>query len=222
MPSDSESIQTSQASECFLLGLAEELLISILLELGPADLLSCTNVCRVIAEVIEQTPAVQYKLQLGLSGMVDGPAGVAPLGKRLERLRAYRAASLQCKADVKVVSMPDCCNLWRLTDCVFAFERRGIVRMVRFASSFTGITEGDIGHLDCTKSITDPGFSICDCVIDRAQDLAILTHVNGNEYVSNCLLEQDCTKTILVENRSCSSSPSLKEALSILLQISHA
>ena len=35
--------------------------------------------------------ALQYKIELAISGMVDGPPGGLPLGERLARLREHRA-----------------------------------------------------------------------------------------------------------------------------------
>ncbi|KAI0630572.1 hypothetical protein C8Q77DRAFT_1134045 [Trametes polyzona] len=163
-----ERHQALRAQKGHLLSLAEELIGIILLELEAADILTCTKVCHALADIIERTPGIQYKLQLGLAGMVDGPARDVPVGKRLEQLRAYQAA-------------------WRANDIPMQFANvppeaiRHYRALLRPASAFSGITEEALsieygGHLgESPNDIQGSAF-------DLSQDLAILTKLELGEY----------------------------------------
>ncbi|KAH9903395.1 hypothetical protein C8Q73DRAFT_674536 [Cubamyces lactineus] len=172
---------TALPSDRCLLGLAEELLVCILLELTPADLMSCIKVCRAMAQFIERTPAVQYKLQLGLAGMVDGPASAAPVAKRLEQLRAYQAASLAGTLPIQVALYDREYSWKRYRNGTYIHDHASTLKLSRPASAFTGIQEKDIGCLNYMDSITDPDFSIGNCAVDSDQDLVVVTQLNLGE-----------------------------------------
>ena len=50
-----------------------------------------TQLCRRTLDVVEGDIRLQYKIELALAGMVDGPPGGLPLAERLARLRDHRA-----------------------------------------------------------------------------------------------------------------------------------
>ncbi|KAJ8482611.1 hypothetical protein ONZ51_g5239 [Trametes cubensis] len=166
-----------------LLGLAEELLVYILLELAPADLVSCTKVCHTMADVVERTPAVQYRLQLGLAGMVDGPANVAPVSKRLEQLLAYQAASRSGALPIQITSHAsggsDDWHSYR--NGTYIHEHASSLTLSRPASAFTGIEKKTVGCLNYRDHIPDPDFTIGNCAVDSDQDLVVVTQLNLGE-----------------------------------------
>ncbi|KAI0738210.1 hypothetical protein C8Q80DRAFT_1275738 [Daedaleopsis nitida] len=74
--------------------IAPELQVQILLRSDGATIKACEKVCKSLSEAVA-TPAVQYKLELDIAGMVDGPTlpnGDHPTIERLEKLRAYQKA----------------------------------------------------------------------------------------------------------------------------------
>ncbi|KAI9062474.1 hypothetical protein FKP32DRAFT_1677019 [Trametes sanguinea] len=158
-----------------LLVLAEELLVFILLDLDAPDILSCTKVCRALADVIEHTPAVQYKLQLGLAGMVDGSAEDVPLAKRLEQLRAYHASWRSGNIPTITVDGQEGSRARGICDGVIVYEDATRLTLFRPASAFSGIVASEVGTLDYGAHIEDPEFELSGVAVDRAQDLVVLT-----------------------------------------------
>ncbi|KAI0358061.1 hypothetical protein OH77DRAFT_1587810 [Trametes cingulata] len=158
--------QTLPTDRSFL-GLAEELQVLILLDLDAADIHACTKACRALADVVNRTPAVKYKLELGLAGMIDGPPGETPVGKRLEQLRAYQ-------------------DTWRKNDIPvqLAFVPRDggrcYIELLRPASIFSGITEEakNINHFDELPEADPHSYW---CAVDHAQDLVIVTQLELGE-----------------------------------------
>ncbi|KAI0832146.1 hypothetical protein BC628DRAFT_1407641 [Trametes gibbosa] len=152
--------QVYPSSKC-LLGIAEELQVIILLALDAANILSCTKVCHGLAELVKCTPALQYKLELGLAGMVDGPAKGVSFATRLEQLRAYQSA-------------------WGANDIplqetnVSAHRGRYCGRLLRPASVFSGIQE-EVKLVHYFKEMSDEVFKVRTSAVDFGQDLVAIT-----------------------------------------------
>ncbi|KAH8977165.1 hypothetical protein EDB86DRAFT_3093011 [Lactarius hatsudake] len=72
--------------------LPNELIAKILAMLHYRDLYSCTRVCRRMVDIIGGSALLQYHLELGRSGMEDGPLSVLSIPERRERLRSYNDA----------------------------------------------------------------------------------------------------------------------------------
>ncbi|KAI0642428.1 hypothetical protein C8Q79DRAFT_1003284 [Trametes meyenii] len=143
-----------------LLGIAEELQVQVLLELEAADILTCTKVCRTLADVVKRTQAVQYKLELGLAGMIDGTARGVMVGKKLEQLRAYQ-------------------KTWSSNDIpldVTTIKHSSFLALFRPASRFTGITEKAM-KLNFQDHLPDPEFQMQGCSVDHTQDLVVITQL---------------------------------------------
>ncbi|CDO69322.1 hypothetical protein BN946_scf184746.g3 [Trametes cinnabarina] len=159
-----------------LLALAEELLVLILLDLEPRDILSCTKVCHALADVVERTPAVQYKLQLGLAGMIDGLAALTPVGQRLEQLRAYQSSWSENAVPIVTVN---CSRQYRcfVRDGAVAYVGSTHLKLFRPASAYSGIAEEELGTLEFGHHVDPDSFSVDGLAIDREQDLVILTQL---------------------------------------------
>ncbi|KAI0369177.1 hypothetical protein BV20DRAFT_1122293 [Pilatotrama ljubarskyi] len=151
-----------------LLGLAEELQVLILLELDAADILVCTKqVCHALADVVQRTPAVQYKLELGLAGMIDGPPGETPVGKRLEQLRAYQRTWCENDIPVTIATIPRDAG-------------RCYTELLRPASAFSGITE-EARDIDYRDHLPDPEQDIHWPAVDHEQDLVVASQLELGE-----------------------------------------
>ncbi|KAH9175667.1 hypothetical protein EDB89DRAFT_2135507 [Lactarius sanguifluus] len=72
--------------------LPNELIVKILAMLHYRDLFSCTRVCGRIVDIIGGSALLQYHLELGRSGMEDGPLSIVSIPERRERLRSYNDA----------------------------------------------------------------------------------------------------------------------------------
>ncbi|KAI0048650.1 hypothetical protein FA95DRAFT_1015065 [Auriscalpium vulgare] len=88
-----------------LLDLPEELLHAVLLLVDDVkNILACLATCRRLKTLGENSLQVQYKIELGASGMCEGPdARHLDVSEKLQRIRAYRAA---CARDVTLEELP--------------------------------------------------------------------------------------------------------------------
>ncbi|KAI0323546.1 hypothetical protein GY45DRAFT_1376251 [Cubamyces sp. BRFM 1775] len=134
-----------------------------------------------MADIIERTPAVQYKLQLGLAGMVDGPDNVAPVAKRLQQLHAYQAASLSGTLPIQITSYSAEQDWHNYHDETYIRGETVRLKLSRPASAFTGIPEKELGCLNYQDHIPDPDFEIGNCTVDTDQDLMAVTQLNLGE-----------------------------------------
>ncbi|EIW55535.1 uncharacterized protein TRAVEDRAFT_50021 [Trametes versicolor FP-101664 SS1] len=80
-----------------LLEAPTELLVKIISALDTESLFVCRKVCRRLADVVDGTTEIQYKLMLALMGMVDGPPSDVPIIDRLAALRAYKKVWLRAE-----------------------------------------------------------------------------------------------------------------------------
>ncbi|KAH9020499.1 hypothetical protein EDB85DRAFT_1896146 [Lactarius pseudohatsudake] len=69
-----------------------ELITKTLAMLHCRDLASCTQVCKRMVDIVSGSTLLQYRLELGKSGMEDGPLSTLSIPERRERLRAYNDA----------------------------------------------------------------------------------------------------------------------------------
>lgn len=139
-----------------------------------ADMLML-KVCRSIRAIIDDSVELQYRIELTLDGMIDGPPSPVIVGDRLARLRALRRAwaTLDWSSNI-VVPMPGPCHAYELVGGVFCKTHHS--QHHRFSSR----------HLTATwlPSSTDPagrlidrediGLPTRDFAIDPSQDLIIL------------------------------------------------
>ncbi|KIM55698.1 hypothetical protein SCLCIDRAFT_134153 [Scleroderma citrinum Foug A] len=155
--------------------LPPELWIAILRFTDTRTILRCTAVCRSIRAIIDDSVELQYRIELTLDGMIDGPPSPVIIGDRLARLRALRRAwaTLDWSSNI-VVPMPGPCHAYELVGGVFCKTHHS--QHHRFSSR----------HLTATwlPSSTDPagrlidrediGLPTRDFAIDPSQDLIIL------------------------------------------------
>ncbi len=75
-----------------LLTLPDELIVQIAYHLTPGDLLHIQEVCSRLQDVVKSNAALQYAIELFVSGMIDNPSSRLVPGERLRILRAKEHA----------------------------------------------------------------------------------------------------------------------------------
>jgi len=181
-----------------LLLLPSELLIENLRHLDYLSILRCSSVCtpryslhgileliRVTLQVCRQLKAVvdssvelQYRIELGLDYMLDGPPSILTTAERLERLRALRRAwtLFEWKREIRVPMSGDC-QAYELVGGVFAKTSGDILSRIgsrHFVSTWLP-SSSDPGH---TLVRGDLGIATKDFAIDPTQDLIALVKID--------------------------------------------
>ncbi|EJC99542.1 uncharacterized protein FOMMEDRAFT_142765 [Fomitiporia mediterranea MF3/22] len=98
-----------------------EIVISILSNLDWRTLVRCSAVCRFWQHVVRDTLSLQYKIELGANGLVDGPASKLTIPERLHLLRERKHAwdTLGFRR-CSVIPTPGECHAYELVGGVFA------------------------------------------------------------------------------------------------------
>ncbi|THH03402.1 hypothetical protein EW145_g6285 [Phellinidium pouzarii] len=158
-----------------------EIIISIFDNLDWRTLVRCSAVCRFWKQFIRESLSLQYKIELGADGLVNGPSGGLPVPERIRALHARRAAwrSLAFRRKV-TIPVPGECHAYELVGGVFAKA------MHRDGSLGMGLTPNPGSrHFNMIKLPTPTGESetvvredigmLCrDFAIDPTQDLIAL------------------------------------------------
>jgi hypothetical protein len=170
----------------FLLQLPTELILNVLDELDLRTLLLCKGVsswlefavlpelncvlqvCCFFRNVISETAIFQYKIELFVNGMVDGPPDGLDVATRLDRLVRRQAAwdNLKCTEDKSVDMLAG--SVWELYGGVLAqATRREFLTFRQLPSQYRGISERvwtvDVSQID-----------LRDFTFDNAQDLLVI------------------------------------------------
>ncbi|KAI0691640.1 hypothetical protein C8Q76DRAFT_862141 [Earliella scabrosa] len=75
-----------------LVDIPTDLLIRLLCHLDPIDVVSCRQVCGLLAGLIENDGALQYRVKLACAGMLDGDREEMPVVDKVDRLQNYTEA----------------------------------------------------------------------------------------------------------------------------------
>ncbi|KAI0769851.1 hypothetical protein C8Q74DRAFT_1271551 [Fomes fomentarius] len=155
-----------------------ELLVRILSELDVLDLLTCRAVCRRLESLIRDDMTLQYKVELGRAGMIDGLPGKHPLHKRLERLRVYQRAWRSPNVVLsKTTSLPPSHSdrVWPLEDEGLLASHSGVgLDFCRPSSSLRGIPAATV-QVETKEWPEDIRSGLAHgCAIDVQQDLLAL------------------------------------------------
>ncbi|RDX52578.1 hypothetical protein OH76DRAFT_168578 [Lentinus brumalis] len=175
-----------------LIGLPAELLVSIIANLDVRDILRCREVCVFFKDLIDDDVHAQYKIELALAGMEDGPPSALTPSDRLAILRERQEAwkTLTWKARTEYDMRRG--GVWELYGGVLA-QADGDSTLVcaQLPSVIRGIEEK-------VWTIEDVGVKIRDFGMDPAQDLlvAIEHHTEGSEMFSRVHLRSLATGKI--------------------------
>ncbi|CCM05194.1 uncharacterized protein FIBRA_07403 [Fibroporia radiculosa] len=148
-----------------LSALPPELIVNILLALDWRDLLRCKRINRYFNSVTEDT-LLQYKLELAIAGIEDGPPSSLGPSERLKKLRAHQEAWLTLQySSQKAVPMLQG-KVWELYGGVLSQARRAdVLSFRRLPSALRGIDEHEWA--------VQVDFPIRDFGIDPSQDLLV-------------------------------------------------
>ncbi|KDQ56146.1 hypothetical protein JAAARDRAFT_36939 [Jaapia argillacea MUCL 33604] len=104
--------------------LPTELTITILNDLNLYTLLGCRRLSSHIKSIIDDTPILQYKIELGITGMTDGPNTTMTIEERRTRLKNYQDAwaNVESKA-MEASPTPMTGQRWKLVGGVLALSR---------------------------------------------------------------------------------------------------
>ncbi|KAF9244554.1 hypothetical protein BU15DRAFT_85930 [Melanogaster broomeanus] len=145
-----------------------ELVIHILTFLSYRDLLTCSQLCRLLHTTIKQNALLQYTIELAVGGMQNGPPGVMAHVNRLTTLRNSQAAWNKLKwTDWKDVPMLQG-TLYELYGGILVQSTHlGGLVFRRLPSHYRGIEE-HVWSLDLHD------VTLRDFTLDPAQDLLVL------------------------------------------------
>ncbi|CAL1695559.1 unnamed protein product [Somion occarium] len=160
--------------------LPTELLIKIFDDLDLRNLLHCKPVCRLFNSIINDAATLQYKMELALCGMEDGPPGSMVPAERLECLREHQDAWGHLRfTQTSNIDMQSG-NVWELYGNVLSQgKNRRSLAFHQLASVIRGIE-------DRSWSLDDLDVEIRDFGMDPAQNLLVLIESlvpnNGRSY----------------------------------------
>ncbi|KAH8111595.1 hypothetical protein DFH11DRAFT_1690281 [Phellopilus nigrolimitatus] len=192
-----------------------EIVVTVFSNLDWRTLVRCSVVCRFWRQLIRETLALQYKIELGANGVDDGPAGGLSVTERmrllLERRRAWRA--LDFKRCVPM-STPGECHAYELVGGVFAkaMNPQGVMGLVsnpgsRHLSLIKLPSAGAEGESIVRE---DVGLLCRDFAMDPTQDLiALLEQPNSEAPSVSVHLRTISTNA----NHPLASAPVLKHSL---------
>ncbi|KAM5545949.1 hypothetical protein V8D89_000075 [Ganoderma adspersum] len=148
--------------------LPPELIITILLDLGFRDLLRCRQVCTGFKVLIDEDVRAQYKVELAVAGMTDGPPSTLTPAERLSILRARQDAwdnlVWTTRHDVTMHQG----GVWELYGNVLAqAQGERTLHFTQIPSTIRGIKGTE-------WTVPDVGCKIRDFGMDPAQDLLVV------------------------------------------------
>jgi hypothetical protein len=128
------------------------------------------QICCFFRNIISKAASFQYKIELGASGMMNGPSGGLDAAARLDRLVRRQAAwiDLKCTDDKSIEMLSSYGGVWELYGGIFAQATgRDVLTFRRLPSHYRGITE-DFWTVDISQ------VDMRDFTFDNSQDLLVI------------------------------------------------
>ncbi|TFK45308.1 hypothetical protein OE88DRAFT_1740408 [Heliocybe sulcata] len=163
----SSSRQTSGILPAILPAIPSELVVIILQELDLPTLIRCKSVCSGLKRLIDDSVILQYKIELAVAGMEDGPPSSIDVSERLRRLRSYTKAwrGMAFAPDEEEIAFD---GYWELCGGVLATsDGDSTLMFTKLPGPARGITLRE-------WEIEDVGFPIRDFKMDPSQDLLVM------------------------------------------------
>ncbi|KAK1222796.1 hypothetical protein PQX77_014322, partial [Marasmius sp. AFHP31] len=107
-----------------LLDIPVELLYQVLACLDYRSLASCKLVCKRLRQLINESSALQYILELAITGNVDGQHSSLPVAEKLSALRSHQRAWDKLKWNRELQWPMAGGNIWELFGNVLAQKDR--------------------------------------------------------------------------------------------------
>ncbi|TFK83635.1 hypothetical protein K466DRAFT_602699 [Polyporus arcularius HHB13444] len=178
--------------------LATELLTKIFLELHVGDLTRCKRVCRRLNDLVTNDLSLQYKIELDIAGMVDGPPGGADLGVRLKKLHA-RNATWQ-KGPPMHTLLLDSPNIpttvWHCTGGFLLYEQRSTAQSLQLQlhrpaypnSQTSGGLKVASKTLFAWKTSIPSLTEIRSCSVNPEENMVVITKDTGHMEIPRCVV----------------------------------
>ncbi|KAI1793750.1 hypothetical protein LXA43DRAFT_1081303 [Ganoderma leucocontextum] len=156
-----------------LLDLPRELLLECSKYLDYRTLVRCTEVCKTLRQSIKESLELQYLIELGADGLIEGVGCTLPTSERLKLLLQRRARWRYLNwTHIIPIAAPALCQAYELVDGVFASS---------MGNGFSGSRHLQLTWLptstdEATRTIErdDLGVQMRDFAIDPSQDLMAL------------------------------------------------
>ncbi|KAJ7129730.1 hypothetical protein C8R44DRAFT_777518 [Mycena epipterygia] len=152
-----------------------ELVTVVCLWLDALSIVRLAQVCRQFRHILQQSSALQYKIQLELAGLRDGQF-IAGSGSavRLDMLTAYQAAWASFEwTSTSTVEMAG--NLWELVSNVLA------TYSANKGFSFNRIPSASRHVSPAEWAIANVPFTVTDFSMDLSQDLLLAVEFNASK-----------------------------------------
>ncbi|KAK1228646.1 hypothetical protein PQX77_008240 [Marasmius sp. AFHP31] len=150
-----------------LLDIPVELLYQVLACLDYRSLASCKLVCKRLRQLINESSALQYILELAITGNVDGQHSSLPVAEKLSALRSHQRAWDKLKWNRELQWPMAGGNIWELFGNVLAQkDREGWLMFRQLPSRYRGIEDKEWR--------VKPDFRTRDLGMDPSQDLLVL------------------------------------------------
>ncbi|TBU44170.1 hypothetical protein BD309DRAFT_990477 [Dichomitus squalens] len=158
--------------EAQFLGLPGELLVECLKHLDWEDLVRCKQVSKRLRDVVNDSLELQYRIELGADGLVEGLGCTYTTAERLQLLLQRRARWRYLDwSRIVPISAPGLCQAYELVDGVFASSMGNDF----FGSRHLELTWLPTSTQEARKiEREDLGIRIRDFAIDPSQDLMAL------------------------------------------------
>ncbi|KAK7694783.1 hypothetical protein QCA50_001971 [Cerrena zonata] len=157
--------------------LPTELIIKILDEVDLRTILRCRTLCRFFNDIITEAATLQYKVELVLSGMEDGPRGGMVAAERLQCLREHQSAWGELRFSQSHMIEKENGSTWELYGNVLAQgKNHRSIAFYQLPSAIRGIEakSWEVQNLD-----TD----VRDFGMDPAEDLLVFVEKMDARYV---------------------------------------
>ncbi|KDQ56112.1 hypothetical protein JAAARDRAFT_36900 [Jaapia argillacea MUCL 33604] len=153
--------------------LPPELTIAVLNKLDFRSLLIFRQVSHVSRALVDATPGLQYKIELAIAGMVDGPNSNMTTEERRRRLANYQEswANLRWKQEEVLQALDGDADLWELDGDVLALSGESDSLFLR---QLPGIARGIPSKNWKIKGV---GSEFNDFKVDSTQDLVVLVEI---------------------------------------------
>ncbi|KAI0643365.1 hypothetical protein C8Q79DRAFT_978518 [Trametes meyenii] len=163
--------------EACLLQLPEETKVDILKRLGFKSLLDCRLVCKSLRDTIQDSLQLQYNIELGADGLVDGSGCPMTVAERyallMDRRRRWRELDWK---QVESFKAPGWVQAYELVDGMFATSMGiGLSGSEHLQLTWLPTRNGPLR----TVEVKDLGITVRDFAIDPSQDLIALVLAEG-------------------------------------------
>ncbi|CCL98498.1 uncharacterized protein FIBRA_00496 [Fibroporia radiculosa] len=158
-----------------LLCLPPELLVSVLDYLTECDLARCSQVCHTLNNAIQGSTLFRYKIELALTGMMDGASKRFSVAEKLAKLKEFSEAWTHLSFSW-TRSIPNPGEFGCLTSGIYAVSRPSIPGAIDCYQVPSRIRDVQEKSWILENGIIDVPFSMFE--IDRAQDLIVMVETS--------------------------------------------